>query len=118
MPPPPSLQSQRDDRIQTQFAVRQRGAERALRGVVAQPHVVHLRAGVFARSRHILAYDDAALVGSVYVAWDGAQHAFLLEPTVRPEWRHRGFGSELVRRAADAARDAGCDVMHVDYEAR
>ncbi len=74
---------------------------------------------VFSRAvDYILAYDDATLVGSVYVAWDGAQHAFLLEPTVHPEWRHRGIGGELVRRAADAARDAGCDVLHVDYEAR
>jgi predicted N-acetyltransferase YhbS len=52
----------------------------------------------------------------VYVAWDGAQHAFLLEPTVHPEHRHQGIGSELVRRAADAARDAGCEWLHVDYE--
>ena len=72
---------------------------------------------VFSRAvAYLLAYDEGRLVGSVYVAWDGAQHAFLLEPTVHPEYRHRGIGRELVRRAADAARDAGCEVLHVDYE--
>ena len=72
---------------------------------------------VFSRAvAYLLAYDQERLVGSVYVAWDGAQHAFLLEPTVHPEYRHRGIGRELVRQAADAARDAGCEVLHVDYK--
>ncbi len=73
---------------------------------------------VFSRAvAYVMAFDDGRLVGSVYMAWDGAQHAFLLEPTVHPEWRRRGVGRELVRRAADAARAAGCDWLHVDYEA-
>jgi predicted N-acetyltransferase YhbS len=72
---------------------------------------------VFRRAvAYVLAFDEGRLVGSVYVAWDGAQHAFLLEPTVHPEYRHQGIGRELVRRAADAARDAGCETLHVDYE--
>jgi GNAT superfamily N-acetyltransferase len=72
---------------------------------------------VFRRAvAYLLAYDEGRLVGSVYVAWDGAQHAFLLEPTVHPEYRHLGIGMELVRRAADAAREAGCEWLHVDYE--
>ena len=63
---------------------------------------------VFSRAvAYLLAYDQERLVGSVYVAWDGAQHAFLLEPTVHPDYRHQGIGKELVRRAANAARDAG-----------
>ncbi|MFN7975730.1 MAG: GNAT family N-acetyltransferase [Acidobacteriota bacterium] len=57
------------------------------------------------------------LVGFVNVAWDGRDHAFLLDPRVDPEYRHRGIGSELVRRAVDAARAAGCTVLHVDYDA-
>ena len=73
---------------------------------------------VFRRAvAYVMAFDAGRVVGSVYVAWDGAQHAFLLEPTVHPAWRHRGIGRELVRRAADAAKDAGCEVLHVDYEA-
>ena len=72
---------------------------------------------VFSRAVvYLMAYDEGRLVGSVYVAWDGAQHAFLLEPTVHPEYRHRGIGGELVRRAAEASRDAGCEWLHVDYE--
>jgi len=66
----------------------------------------------------ICAYDRAVLVGFVYLAWDGAQHAFLLEPTVRPRYRRRGIGKELVRRAVDLARRSGCEWVHVDWEAR
>jgi ribosomal protein S18 acetylase RimI-like enzyme len=65
---------------------------------------------------YICAYEGARLVGFVYVAWDGWQHAFLLDPTVHPECRHRGIGTELVRRATAAAREAGCEWLHVDYE--
>lgn len=32
------------------------------------------------------------------------------------DWQHRGIGTELVRRARDAARDAGCEWLHVDFE--
>jgi GNAT superfamily N-acetyltransferase len=90
----------------------------ALYGVAWSNHTSFNFEPVFSRAvAYLLAYENARLVGSVYVAWDGAQHAFLLEPTVHPEWRHRGVGRELVRRAADAARDAGCEWLHVDYEA-
>jgi ribosomal protein S18 acetylase RimI-like enzyme len=65
----------------------------------------------------VCAYHGERLVGFVYVAWDCWQHGFLLDPTVDPEYRHRGIGTELVRRATGAARDAGCESLHVDYEA-
>ena len=65
----------------------------------------------------VCAYDGKELVGSVYLAWDGAQHAFLLEPTVLPRLRHRGIGSELVWKAVELARDRGCEWVHVDYVA-
>ena len=61
--------------------------------------------------------EDDVLVGFVYVAWDGGAHAFLLEPTVLPAYRHRGIGSELIRHAAREAADAGAEWLHVDYEA-
>ncbi len=66
---------------------------------------------------YVFAYEGERLVGSVYVAWDGSQHAFLLEPTVHPDYRHRGIGKELVRRAAEESGAAGCEWLHVDYEA-
>jgi len=65
---------------------------------------------------HIWAWDGERLVGFVYVAWDGGVHAFLLDPTVHPDFRRRGLGLVLVKRAEQAARDAGCKWLHVDYE--
>jgi predicted N-acetyltransferase YhbS len=55
--------------------------------------------------------------GLVYVAWDGRQHAFLFDPTVLPEYRHQGIGVHLVQLGTAAAREAGCEWLHVDYEA-
>ena len=65
---------------------------------------------------YVCAYEDGRVIGFVYVAWDGSQHAFLLEPTVHPDYRHRGTGTQLVRRAAEEARGAGCEWLHVDFE--
>ncbi|MFD3443805.1 GNAT family N-acetyltransferase [Microbacteriaceae bacterium 4G12] len=61
---------------------------------------------------------DAAglLVGFVNVAWDGGDHAFLLDTKTRRDHQRRGIGTELVRRAAAEARAAGCEWLHVDYE--
>ena len=64
------------------------------------------------------AYAQARLVGFVNVAWDGGAHAFLLDPCVDPDHQRSGVGAELVRRAADAARQAGCTWLHVDFEPR
>ena len=66
---------------------------------------------------YVCAFEGDRLIGFVNVAWDGRDHAFLLDPRVHPDHRHRGIGSELVRLAADAARAAGCEWLHVDYEA-
>jgi ribosomal protein S18 acetylase RimI-like enzyme len=66
---------------------------------------------------YVCAYDGAWLIGWAYLAWDGWQHAFLLDPTVHPEYRRLGIGRELVRLAANAARLARCEWLHVDYEA-
>lgn len=60
--------------------------------------------------------DDGALVGFVNLAWDGADHAFLLDPKVRPDLRRRGVGTELVSIAAGCAKDVGCEWLHVDFE--
>ncbi|MBW3571179.1 MAG: GNAT family N-acetyltransferase [Gemmatimonadetes bacterium] len=72
---------------------------------------------VLARSlAWICAFADGKLVGYVNVAWDGGEHAFLLDPTVHPQHRRRGIGRELVWRAVAAAREGGAGWMHVDYE--
>lgn len=65
---------------------------------------------------YVGAFDDEQLIGFVNVAWDGRAHAFLLDTRVHPDYRHRGIGKELVRRAASEARGAGCEWLHVDYE--
>ena len=65
---------------------------------------------------YVCAYDAGALVGFVNVAWDGRAHAFLLDTRVHPDYRRRGVGRELVRQAAEAAKSAGCEWLHVDYE--
>ena len=57
------------------------------------------------------------LVGFANVAWDGGDHAFLLDPKVRPEHQRRGVGTELVRIAAERAKAAGCEWLHVDFDA-
>jgi GNAT superfamily N-acetyltransferase len=64
------------------------------------------------------AYRGADLVGFVKVAWDGAEHAFLLDPTVHPDARHEGLGTALAQAATLAAAASGAAWLHVDYEAR
>ncbi len=63
------------------------------------------------------AYQDSQLVGFVNVAWDGGDHAFLLDPTVLPRWRRRGIGLALVAAASTASRILGAEWLHVDYDA-
>ncbi|WP_280269124.1 GNAT family N-acetyltransferase [Nocardia wallacei] len=59
---------------------------------------------------------DGALIGFANVVSDGGCHAFLLDPKVRPDHQHRGIGTELVRRCAAAAAEAGCTWFHVDFD--
>lgn len=65
---------------------------------------------------YVCAYEGERLVGFVNVCTDGDLHAFLLDTTVHPDVQRRGLGTELVRRATDAARERGCLWLHVDYE--
>ncbi len=62
------------------------------------------------------AYVGDELIGFVRLAWDGSVHTFLLEPTVRPDFRRRGIGRALVKRAVAAACERGMEWVHVDYE--
>jgi GNAT superfamily N-acetyltransferase len=70
--------------------------------------------------RHSLGWacgrDEGALVGFVNVPWDGATHAFILDVVVAAAARRRGVGTSLVACARRAARDAGCEWLHVDFE--
>ena len=66
---------------------------------------------------YVCTYQGDRLVGFVNIAWDGAQHAFLLDTTVCQDMQRKGIGLELVRRAENLARKAGLEWLHVDYEA-
>jgi GNAT superfamily N-acetyltransferase len=65
---------------------------------------------------YVGAYEGDELIGFVRLAWDGSVHAFLLEPTVRPDFRRQGIGRTLVERAVAVARERGMEWVHVDYE--
>ena len=67
---------------------------------------------------YLCAYHEETLIGFVNVAWDGGRHAFLLDPTVHPDWRLKGIGRELIRRAAGEASERGVEWLHVDFEPR
>jgi GNAT superfamily N-acetyltransferase len=58
---------------------------------------------------------DGTPVGFANVAWDGGDHAFLLDPKVRADLQHRGIATELVGLAAASAGRAGCEWLHVDF---
>jgi GNAT superfamily N-acetyltransferase len=59
--------------------------------------------------------EGGLLVGFANVAWDGGDHAFLLDPKTRGTHQHRGIGTAVVARAVEGARAAGCEWLHVDF---
>jgi GNAT superfamily N-acetyltransferase len=59
---------------------------------------------------------DGSVAGFVNVAWDGADHAFLVDTKVRGDLQRQGIGTVLVRIATQHAQVAGCEWLHVDYE--
>lgn len=65
----------------------------------------------------VCARRDGELVGFVNVPWDGAAHAFIVDTVVTGPARRHGTGTRLVEVAVRGARAAGCDWLHVDFEA-
>jgi ribosomal protein S18 acetylase RimI-like enzyme len=65
---------------------------------------------------YVCAYKHETLVGFVNVAWDGGQHAFILDTCVHSEHCHQGIGKALVRKAVEDASQRGVTWLHVDYE--
>ena len=59
---------------------------------------------------------DGKLIGFVNVAWDGGDHAFLLDTKVSSSFQRRGIATALVRAAAQHAKTAGCEWLHVDCD--
>ena len=64
----------------------------------------------------VCARDDGDLVGFVNVVWDGGVHAFILDTMVAAQVGRQGIGTQLVAAAAAAARAAGCEWLHVDFD--
>jgi ribosomal protein S18 acetylase RimI-like enzyme len=64
----------------------------------------------------VVARDGSALVGLVNVLWDGVVHAWIQDAIVAASARRRGIGTELVARATEAGRAAGCEWLHVDFD--
>jgi GNAT superfamily N-acetyltransferase len=55
------------------------------------------------------------LIGFVNVAWDGCDHAFLIDTKVAAPFQRRGIATEVVRHAAHHAKAAQCEWLHVDF---
>jgi GNAT superfamily N-acetyltransferase len=66
----------------------------------------------------VTARDGAHLVGFVNVIWDGRTHAWIQDVMVNSASRNLGIGSRLVTTACAATRSAGCEWLHVDFDAR
>ncbi len=60
---------------------------------------------------------DGLLVGFVNVAWDGGDHAFLIDTKTHGLHQHEGIGTRLVQLAVQQAKAAGCEWLHVDFDA-
>jgi len=60
--------------------------------------------------------DGGKLVGFVNIAWDGGVHAFILDTLVAASARRHGIGSRMVAIAAEQARAAKCEWLHVDFD--
>lgn len=59
---------------------------------------------------------NGELVGFVNVAWDGGDHAFLIDTKTHPRHHRRGLGTAVVQRATAEAAAAGCEWLFVDFE--
>ncbi|HVH51273.1 MAG TPA: GNAT family N-acetyltransferase [Gaiellaceae bacterium] len=59
---------------------------------------------------------DGLLVGFVNVATDGGDHAFLIDTKTRGSHQRQGIGTHTVRLAAQQAKAAGCEWLHVDFD--
>jgi GNAT superfamily N-acetyltransferase len=80
-------------------------------------HLATDLAGVLDHSlTYVCAYDGTDLVGYVNVAWDGGEHAFLLDTSVDQTRRRQGVGTKLVEHAIADARKRGVKWIHVDFE--
>lgn len=60
---------------------------------------------------------DRRLIGFVNVLSDGADHAFLIDTKTHSAHQRKGIGTSIVQFAAQHAKAAGCEWLHVDFDA-
>ncbi len=65
----------------------------------------------------VVATDSQGLVGFVNIPWDGAVHAWIQDVIVARRTRRCGVGRRLCAEAVVGARAAGCEWLHVDFDA-
>jgi predicted N-acetyltransferase YhbS len=65
----------------------------------------------------VTATKGSRLIGFANVAWDGNCHAFLLDVAVASDHQRQGIGRRVVAAALEEVDKAGCEWVHVDYEA-
>jgi len=61
--------------------------------------------------------EEDTVVGFVNVATDGGDHAFLIDTKTRGSAQHKHIGTRVVALAARQAKAAGCEWLHVDFDA-
>ena len=59
---------------------------------------------------------DDVVVGFVNVLTDGGDHAFLIDTKTRGTHQRRGIATRVVAFAAEHAREAGYEWLHVDFD--
>jgi GNAT superfamily N-acetyltransferase len=64
----------------------------------------------------VIARRGDTLVGFVNVIWDGSVHAWIQDTMVANDARGLGVGTKLVSAAAEGARNASCEWLHVDFD--
>lgn len=80
-------------------------------------HLVETHSLGWVTARATVPVGEAAdLVGFVNVVWDGLVHAWIQDVMVAANAGHQGIGQQSVRAAADGARVAGSEWLHVDFE--
>lgn len=57
------------------------------------------------------------LIGFVNVVSDGGDHAFLIDTKTHAAHQRAGIGTRIVQLAAEHAKAAECEWLHVDFDA-
>lgn len=65
----------------------------------------------------VTARDRDALIGFVNVVWDGSFHAWIQDLMVSSAVTHQGVGTRLIQEAREQSSLAGCQWLHVDFDA-